>query len=163
LVLTDAQGLTVDGLLRIDGEVVRVVDAPASGSLLEDVTADQTDLPVQGAGDLFSSGDIVQIGSERMLVISASGDTLQVERALEGTDARGHRVMVTVFEPGDEILVERAAFGTLGQEHLAGSPLYASPLEPPTGPLTGQDGTPPCGQRAPAATATPTPSPTPAP
>jgi hypothetical protein len=163
LVLTDAQELTVGGLLRIDGEVVLLVDAPASSSFLEDVTADQTDLPVERAGDLFRSGDIVQVGSERMRVVSASDDTLQVERALEGTDARGHRVKATVFEPGDEILVERAAFGTQAQEHEEGAQLYGSPLEPPTGPLTGEDGTPPCGQRAPAATATPAPSPTPAP
>ncbi len=160
-VLMDAQGLTVDGLIRIDGEVVRVVDAPAGSSLLDDVTADQTDLPVQAAGDLFSSEDIVQVGSERMLVVSASGDILKVERAAEGTSASKHRVTAAVFEPGDQILVERAAFGTMAQEHQAGSPLYASPLEPPTGPLTGEGGTPPCGQRAPTATATPTPTPAP--
>jgi hypothetical protein len=157
LVLTDAQELAVGGLLRIDGEVVEVVDAPASSSLQQDITADQTDLPVEGAGNLFRSGDIVQIGSERMWVVTAAGDTLRVERALEGTDARGHRVKAAVFEPGDEILVKRAAFGTQAQEHEAGSPLYASPLEPPTGPLTGEDGTPPCGQRAPATNPTPTP------
>jgi hypothetical protein len=163
LVLTDAQTLTVDSLLRIDGEVVKVVDAPASSTLLEDVSADQTELPVDRAGDLFRAGDIVQVASERMRVVSASDDTLRVERAAEGTDARGHRVNDTVFEPGDEILVERAAFGTLGQEHEEGAQLYAGPLEPPTGPLTGEDGTPPCGQRPPVAASTPVASPTPTP
>jgi hypothetical protein len=157
LVLTDAQELTVGGLLRIDGEVVLLVDSPASGSLLEDVAADQTDLPVERAGDLFRSGDVVQVGLERMRVISASDDTLRVERALEGTVARRHRVNARVFEPGDEILVERAAFGTQALEHEQGAQLYAAPLEPPTGVLTGEQGTPPCGQRAPATTPTPTP------
>jgi len=163
LVLTDAQGLTVDSLVRIDGEVVKVVDAPPSSTLLEDVSADQTELPVDRAGDLFRGGDIVQVASERMRVASASDDTLRVERAAEGTDARGHRVNDTVFEPGDEILVERAAFGTLGQEHEEGAQLYAGPLEPPTEPLTGEDGFPPCGQRPPIAAPTPAASPTPTP
>jgi len=163
LVLADAQELIVDSLLRIDGEVVLLVDAPASSSLLDDVSPDQADLPVDGAGDLFRSGDIVQVGSERMRVISASGDTLRVERALEGTDARGHRVNAKVLEAGDEILVERAAFGTRGQEHEEGAQVYAGPLEPPTGPLTGEDGTPPCGQRFGAAGPSPAASPTPAP
>lgn len=157
LVLTDAQELTVGGLLRIDGEAVLLVDAPASGNLLEDVTADQADLPVERAGDLFRSGDVVQIGLERMRVISASDDTLRVERALDGTVAGGHRVNARVFEPGDEILVERAAFGTQALQHDQGAQLYAAPLEPPTGVLTGEQGTPPCGQRAPATNPTPTP------
>jgi len=163
LVLTDAQQLIVDSLLRIDGEVVKVVDAPASSTLLEDVSPDQTELPVDRAGELFESGDIVQIASERMRVVSASENTLHVERAAEGTDARGHRVNNTVFEPGDEILVERAAFGTLGQEHEEGAQLYVGPLEPPTAPLTGEDGIPPCGQRPPVVAPTPAASPTPTP
>jgi mono/diheme cytochrome c family protein len=163
LVLTDAQELTVDSLIRIDGEVVKVVDAPAGSSLLEDVSADQTELPVERAGDLFRGGDIVQVASERMWVVSASDDTLRVERAAEGTDARGHGVNDKVFEPGDEILVERAAFGTLGQEHEEGAHVYGSPLEPPTGPLTGEAGIPPCGQRPPITAPTPAASPTPTP
>ena len=126
------------------------------------ITADQTELPVERAGDLFRSGDVVQVASERMRVISASDDTLRVERALAGTDARRHRVKDRVFEPGDEILVERAAFGTQADEHEQGAQLYGAPLEPPTGALTGEEGTPPCGQRAPVAASTPTPSPTPA-
>jgi plastocyanin/mono/diheme cytochrome c family protein len=160
LVLTDAKGLIVGSLLRIGDEAVLLVDAPASSNLLEDVSADQTDLPVDRAGDLFRSGDIVQVGSERMRVVSASGDTLGVERALEGTDARGHRVNAQVLEAGDEILVERAVAGTQGQEHEEGVQLYAGPLEPPTGPLTGEgQDFGPCGQRgvaAPSSAASPT-------
>ena len=162
LVLTDAQGLIAGSLLRIDAEVVLLVDAPASSILLDDVSAGQADLPVDGAGDLFLDGDIVQVGSERMTVVSASEDSLRVERGAEGTDAKGHRVNAKVFERGDEILVQRAAFATQGQEHEEGVQVYAGPLEPPTGPLTGEDGIPPCGQRAPASAATPAAAETPA-
>src|SRR3990172_3408246 len=147
LVLTDAQKINVDSLLRIDGEVVLVRDAPARGSLGEEVTADETDLPVERASDLFRSGDIVQVNEERMRVLSASEGTLSVERALDGTEARGHRVNATVFEPGYEIAVDRGAFGTQGAEHVAGAQIFAGPLEPPTGPLTGANGEAPCGQR----------------
>ena len=166
LVLTDAQKINVDSLLRIDGEVVLVRDAPARGSLGEEVTADETDLPVERASDLFRSGDIVQVNEERMRVLSASEGTLSVERALDGTEARGHRVNATVFEPGYEIAVDRGAFGTQGAEHPAGAQIFAGPLEPPTGPLTGANGDAPCGQRgaaAPAGSPAPTPAPGPAP
>ena len=162
LVLTDAQGLMVGSLLRIGDEVMLLVDAPAGSNLLEDVSPDQTDLPVDLAGDLFRSGDIVQVGSERMRVVSASGEALRVERAVEGTDARGHRVNTKVLEAGDEILVERAVFDTQGQEHEEGVQLYAGPLEPPTRPLTGEDEViGPCGQRgvpAPSPAASPMPA-----
>ena len=151
LVLTDAQGLNVDSLLRIDDEVVLILDAPASSSLLEDVTADQADLPVDRAGDLFRSGDLVQVGSERMRVVSASENVLTVERGADDTIAEGHRVNANVFEPSNEIVVERGAFGTQPAEHEEGTQIFAGPLEPPTGPLTGENGIPPCGQRAAAA------------
>jgi mono/diheme cytochrome c family protein/plastocyanin len=58
--------------------------------------------------------------------------------------------IVTVAADGDEITVERAAFATAAEAHEVGTQLFIGPLEPPTGPLIGADGTPPCGQLAPA-------------
>jgi plastocyanin/mono/diheme cytochrome c family protein len=78
-VLTDAGELAEDGLLRIDDEVVRVLDVAADS---------------------------------------------------------------------DEITVERAAFATEAAEHEGGAQLFNGPMEPPEGPLTGENGTPPCGQLA---------------
>ena len=154
-VLTDAQELTIDGFLRIDEEVVRIVHAPRSGVLGETVAADKRELPVEDAGDLFKRGDVVQIFDEKMNVISASGDTLEVERGVEGTKAVKHGKEAKVFEPGVEIEVERGAFATEAAEHAEGAQVYAGPLEPPTGPRTGEDGTPPCGQLAPKPAASP--------
>jgi plastocyanin/mono/diheme cytochrome c family protein len=163
LVLTDAQGLHPDSLLRIDDEVLNIVDAPASSALSDDINADQTDLPVDMAADLFASGDVVQIDSEQMRVVSASDDTLTVERGVDDTQAKKHRVQANVFEPSDQILVERGAFTTQAAEHKEGTQLFNGPLLPPTGPVTGVDGTPPCGQRPPTvSTPTPTASPSPA-
>ena len=154
LVLTDAQKLTIGNQLRIDDEVVKITDAPVSSTLLEGVDATQTELPVKGAG-VFKPDDTVQIGGEKMRVTSASGDLLRVERAVEGTDASAHRTEAPVFEPGKEITVERAAFATVAAEHESGTQVYAGPIEPPKGPVTGADGTPPCGQLAPVAAPSP--------
>jgi len=156
LVLTDAQKLTIGNQLRIDEEVVKITHAPVSSTLLDDVGPDETELPVKDAGTAgFKAGDTVQVGSERMTVNSASGDLLRVERGVDGTEAGPHRVEAPVFEPENEITVERAAFGTEAAEHEAGTQVFAGPIEPPTGPVTGADGTPPCGQLAPAAAPSP--------
>jgi plastocyanin/mono/diheme cytochrome c family protein len=56
--------------------------------------------------------------------------------------------IVTVADGSDEITVERAAFATEAATHEEGAQLFNGPIEPPTGPLTGEDGTPPCGQLA---------------
>ena len=155
LVLTDAQKLTIGGLLRIDEEVVKIVHSPVSSTLLKAVDAEQTELPVKDAGKGFVAGDVVQVGKERMNVTSASGDLLRVERAVDGTSASAHRIEAPVFEPVKEILVERAAFSTAAAEHKAGTQVFAGPIEPPKGPVVGADGIPPCGQLAPAAAASP--------
>src|SRR3990172_6369659 len=155
LVLTDAQKLTIGNLLRIDEEVLKIVHAPVSSTLLKAVDPDQTELPVKDAGKGFKAGDIVQVGGERMRVVSASGDLLRVERGVDGTEAGAHRIEAPVFEPVKEITVERAAFGTVAAQHKAGTQVFAGPIEPPKGPVTGADGIPPCGQLAPAAAPSP--------
>lgn len=62
-----------------------------------------------------------------------------------------------VYEAGDEIQVERGAAGSKASEHAIGAHVLLGPLLPPAGPLTGESGTPPCGQKsvAPPATAAP--------
>ena len=154
LLLTDAQKLTIGGLLRIDEEAVKIVHSPVNSTLLKAVDAEQTDLPVKDAGKGFVAGDTVQAGNEKMRVTSASGDLLRVERGVDGTSASAHRIESPVFEPDKEIEVERAAFGTAAAEHKAGTQVFVGPIEPPKGPVTGADGIPPCGQLAPAAAPT---------
>ncbi len=56
--------------------------------------------------------------------------------------------VVAVAAERDEITVERAAFATEAAEHEKGAQLLIGPIEPPTGPITGEEGTPPCGQLA---------------
>src|SRR3990170_3861457 len=154
-VLTDAQKLTIGSQLRIDEEVLKIVHAPVSSTLLKVVGPDEAELSVKDAGEGFKAGDIVQVGGERMRVTSASGDLLRVERGVDGTEAGPPRIEAVVFEPVNEITVERAAFGTVAAEHKAGAQVFAGPIEPPKGPVTGADGIPPCGQLAPAAAPAP--------
>lgn len=174
LSLDDARGLKPDDLLRLDDdptdevyEVVRVLDAPAQTKLLEDVGPEATELRVQGAR-VFQPGDTVVVDEEQMRVISGTGDILEVERGVNGTQAKSHSIETAVYEVGNEISVERGFFGTEATEHAAGTEVFAGPILPPEGPLTGESGTPPCGQRpavpaAPAATPTPQPAATPQP
>ena len=69
--------------------------------------------------------------------------------------------IVDVAADSNEITVERAYFGTEASEHEEGAQVFAGPIEPPTGPLTGEgQSIGPCGQRgvaAPAPAGTPIP------
>ena len=166
LTLNDAQGLNVNGLLRIDEhpedelhEVVKIVDAPARTTLTEDADAQSTQLKVKATAG-FAQGDTVQVQDEKMRVTSVSQDTIGVERAIDGTRAAGHPGDLRVSELGNDIEVERGAFGTKAAAHEADTVVFNGPIVPPEGPLTGQNLPVPCGQRAVAA-ASPTASPTP--
>jgi plastocyanin len=92
--------------------------------------------------------------------VSAAGTTLVL------TDVKGLNVdallrideevvkIVSVDEDAGELRVERGAFNTEAAAHEEGAQVFSGPIEPPTGPRTGEDGTPPCGQLAAAATPT---------
>ena len=60
--------------------------------------------------------------------------------------------IVTVVAGSDEITVERAAFATEAATHEEGAQLFNGPADP-SNPITGEEGTPPCGQLAAAAPA----------
>ncbi len=66
--------------------------------------------------------------------------------------------VIGVREATNEIDVERGAFGTTATEHATGTEVFAGPIIPPTGPLTGQaPAVAPCGQTGVAAPSTTTP------
>ncbi len=231
-VLNDARGIKPGDVLRIDHhpydsdyEVVTVLEAPAGSALTDDITAADTELPVQAAAvfrpgqvltiedetvvvqdapaataltsDIaaadttftvkdstgLAAGNTVSVGSEKMKVLSVSGNTLRVERGVEDTAAGDHKADTAVTETGNKITVQRGAENTKasghkarlavqqigdsitvisasqtkGVGHPAGTEIFAGPISAPAGPLTGQSGAVPCGQRlaAPAASAAP--------
>jgi mono/diheme cytochrome c family protein/plastocyanin len=157
LLLNDAHiGLSRDQLLRLGpsgeegSEVVKVVQFPAASTLARRaLPADQV-LHLESAAD-FREGTVVQAGSERMLVlrVDAAANTIAVMRGVEGTRPQEHRRGTTVQDPRNQVTVERGAFGTEARPHPAGTQVFLGPQLPPEGPLTGEGGTPPCGQRPP--------------
>ncbi len=158
LLLNDAHvGLSADQLLRLGpsgeegSEVVRVVQAPGSSTLARRVGPGDDTLPLESAAN-FRPGVIVQAGSERMLVIrvDAAANTIIVMRGVDGTRAQEHPRGTLVQDPSNEVVVERGAFDTEARPHAAGTQVFNGPQIPPEGPLTGESGTPPCGQRPPA-------------
>lgn len=55
--------------------------------------------------------------------------------------------VMSVDSAGDEIQVERGVQNTQAVEHKEGAEIFMGPILPPEGPLTGEAGTPPCGQK----------------
>lgn len=157
LLLNDAHvGLSRDQLLRIGpsgeegSEVVKVVQFPASSSLARRVGPSDDTLLLESAAD-FRPGTVVQAGSEKMRVlrVDAATNSIVVARGVDGTRPQEHRRGTVIQDPSNEIVVERGAFGTEARPHTAGTQVFNGPQMPPEGPLTGEGGTPPCGQRPP--------------
>ncbi len=170
-------------MIKVDSEIMRVVSAPWVTTLAADVTSDATSITVVDAGSIAAGAEI-KIASEKMAVVSVKGnslsvrrgaddttaaehsqdstvteqgDKIQVERGQQGTAARKHKVKTEVVEQGNEATVERGVQGTKAAEHAAGTEVFQGPILPPEGPLTGEAGTPPCGQNKAASAATPGP------
>lgn len=162
LPLNDAHvGLSVGQLLRIEDEVVEVKSFAAFSSLARSVSATDRVLPLESSAD-FRAGIIVQAEGELMRVVAVdpAAKTITVERGVQGTTPAPHKRGVRVQDPSNEIVVERGVFGTEAASHAAGTQVLNGPIPPPTGPLTGEGGTPPCGQRPPAPAAAAGPAPT---
>jgi plastocyanin len=105
---------------------------------------------------------IIAINEEHLRILSISGNTMTVARGLEGTKVRYHPPTRPVVHASKDILVVRGAFGTQAASHVAGSEVFAGPIPPPGGPVTGEN-TFVCGQKAaaPAPAGPPAPSPSP--
>ncbi len=171
-------------VLTIEDETVVVQDAPAVTALATDVGAGDTTLTVKDSTGL-AAGATISAGPEKMKVLSVSGTLLRVQRGVEDTAAGDHKADTAVTETGDKITVQRGAENTKASDHRArlpvrqigdsirvargagqskavghpiGTEIFAGPIPPPAGPLTGESGTPPCGQRAAAPAASTAPS-----
>lgn len=87
---------------------------------------------------------------DRVLVLDdVSGLSLEMLLRLDEdpTDGEYELIIVTaISRDRNEIAVQRGAEGTRAMEHGAGTEVFNGPILPPTGPLTGEGQTPPCGQ-----------------
>jgi mono/diheme cytochrome c family protein len=172
LVVQEPYVFEAGDILMVEDELVEVVEAPARAFLVEDVPADATTLRLDDVGGL-EEGQIVTAGVEKMRVAAVSGDTLEVERGVEeteavaqvaetpvivegdriavergsqNTEAASHEITRAVVEIGNEITVERGTFGTEAAEHEAGTEVFNGPITPPDAITGAGEGNPPCGQ-----------------
>lgn len=74
--------------------------------LVSDIGPDETMLPVSDTGFTLAEGDILQLGSEEMRVVSVEGTTLVVERAIRKTEAAAHRAGPEILRANSVSLVE---------------------------------------------------------
>ena len=183
LTLEQASVFQAGDLITADSEVMEVVAAPWVTTLASDASADATTITVVDAGSL-AAGATIKIASEKIKINSVNGDSLSVQRGVEDTTAvehskdstvteqgdtiqvkraqretvaTRHNIKAEVIEQGNEATVERGVEGTKAADHHAGTEVFQGPILPPTGPLTGETGTPPCGQKPAQPAATPGP------
>lgn len=132
----DASTTTVDvlgnigvgSLLRIDDERMIVVerDMLDTGAALSTALASSSSnvgVAIDDASS-FVTGEVVQVGSEQMKIISIAGNLLTVRRAWNGSVLATHELAAPVFA-GRRLTVERAAVGTTAAAHTAPAVLHA--------------------------------------
>lgn len=79
----------------------------AAAGIAEDIDDDDTSFDVDD-GSVFSAGDQIHLGAEALVVDSVSTNTLTVQRAQFGTDARSHKTGENVYSVSPFIIGRRA-------------------------------------------------------
>ncbi|HZP26922.1 MAG TPA: cupredoxin domain-containing protein [Dehalococcoidia bacterium] len=109
------------------------------------IESEQDRLPLQGPPLLLTFS---VIASERTLIVNNPNIGITPDQYLRLEDEIVK--VVEVRADRNMIIVDRGAFDTQPAPHAADTQIFNGPLPPPTGPLTGESGIPPCGQNAPA-------------
>lgn len=119
--ITDSSLIDVGSLILVDTEWMNVTRRSMLDTT-QDITADMTasvaSVSVGVAnGALFFAGETIQIGSEKMLIVEVTGNTLTVKRAWDGSTLASHTTGASVYAPRT-LTVERGALGTTAATHL---------------------------------------------
>ncbi|MFD0053039.1 hypothetical protein ACFVHR_04845 [Streptomyces sp. NPDC127168] len=142
VVSTAATTLTVDAatstavgvgsVLRIDTERLLVTGrtmADTGQTLATDLAAQKKDGVVAVADSAaFAVDETLLIGGERCRITDIAGDTLVVERAVDGSTLAAHTAGATLYAPR-ALTVTRGALGTTAAAHDQGAPVWR--WEPP--------------------------------
>lgn len=120
-VTDDGSRIGVGDLVRVDNErmVVRsrsFVDSTAT--LGEDMPASGSSSVPVSDGTLFTEGETILVGAERMRIVDIAGNTLTLRRAIDGTPLEGHVLGAPIFVLR-RYRVERGAIGTTAEPHTA--------------------------------------------
>lgn len=118
--VTDSASVGIGSILVVDSERMLVTDKAllTTGQTLQtpvDATEADTSIAVT-TGSAFTRGEIITLGSERMRVDDIAGNTLIVERAVDGTALAAHTGS-TIYAPRT-LTVVRGALGTTAASHL---------------------------------------------
>ncbi|MDN3244158.1 hypothetical protein [Streptomyces sp. ZSW22] len=137
LTTTTATTLNVDGdtsaqvgvgsLLRVDSErlIVTGRTMTATGqSLVADLAVQKNGTSVTVADSSgFAVDETILIGGERMLITDIAGNTLVVERAVDGSTLAAHTTGTTIYA-ARALTVTRGALGTTAATHTSGTPVH---------------------------------------
>jgi hypothetical protein len=124
LVLNDSGAVGVGSLILIDSERMIVSDKTLSTTGAT-ITADLTNskalvsIPVS-SGTLIQPGELILIDSERMFVEYVAGNTLTVDRAVNGSTLATHTNGATVYAPRTASVL-RGKLGTTAASHNSGA------------------------------------------
>lgn len=128
LTITPAGDVDVGDTLHIDDEYVHItgvafadtgqnLQSALSGTNPGDDGVDVSD------GSTFAVNEIVQVGTERMLVVAVAGNTLTVQRAYDGSTLAAHSSDADVYAQR-EFTVQRGRLGSTTAEHSSGATVY---------------------------------------
>jgi hypothetical protein len=76
-----------------------------------------------GSGAAFTTGEVILIDSERMLITDIAGNNLTVKRAWDGTVLAAHTSPADIYARR-ALTVERGMQGTTAASHLTGATIY---------------------------------------
>jgi hypothetical protein len=124
--LSDPTLVGVGDLILVDSEYMQVTEksmVDTGQDLGEDLddSAATTGVTV-GSGAAFHSGELIQVGSEMMQVVSIAGNVLTVERGTQGTVLASHTAADDVYSPRTATIV-RGMCGTTAATHLISTPI----------------------------------------
>lgn len=117
-----AAGLGVGSLLRVDDEVMLVVDRrqlDTAVTLGGGLTASQANVTVP-AGAAFAVGETILIDSERMHVVDVAGTNLTVIRSYDGTVLAVHTTGAVIYG-SRSLVVARGVLGSSAATHSTGA------------------------------------------
>lgn len=134
--ITVASGIGVGTVLRVDSERMLVTDKAWQSSAQTCTLASSNAATTVSVADgtVFTSGEMLLIDSEKVLVNEVTGNSLTVRRAVDGTALAAH-AGATIYWPRS-LMVSRGALGTTAATHSTSAPVYRLLLPPLVAQLT---------------------------
>ncbi|MGH3381361.1 MAG: hypothetical protein ACRDP6_42180 [Actinoallomurus sp.] len=123
--LSAAGSVGVGDLVRIDDERMLVTDRSmldTGQDLAGDLNDSDAATLVPAPNGTATSGEVILIDAERMLVIDVAGDNLVVKRGWDGTVLSSHTSGANVYA-ARALTVQRGVCGTTAASHSLGAPV----------------------------------------